>query len=128
MGKVLTLEVLLSKEIEYFLEKEGYHEKQKLPSERELAQYFRVQRLTVRAALQILVQKGILITKERCGYYIAPRRVQFTLNHTNSFKMMIERMGKTSYVKLLEFEKLRLTEPLAKKKRCWRRERRCTGS
>ncbi len=53
MGRVLTLEVLLSKEIEYMLEAEGYKEKQKLPSERELAEYFGVQRLTIRAALQI---------------------------------------------------------------------------
>lgn len=115
MGKVLTLEVLLSKEIEYLLDAEGYKEKQRLSSERELAKYFNVQRLTIRAALQILVQKGILISRERRGYFIAPKRVQFTLNHTNSFKMMIERMGKTSYVKLLEFEKMKLTEPLAKK-------------
>ena len=115
MSKVLTLEVLLSKEIEYLLEAEGYKEKQKLPSERELAEYFKVQRLTIRAALQILVQKGILISRERYGYFIAPRRVQFTLNHTNSFKMMIERMGKTSYVKLLEFEKIKVNEKLSKK-------------
>lgn len=115
MSKVLTLEVLLSKEIEYLLETENYREKQKLPSERELAEYFSVQRLTIRAALQILVQKGILISRERYGYFIAPKRVQFNLNHTNSFKMMIERTGKTSYVKLLEFEKVKLNEQLAKK-------------
>ena len=42
MGKrVLTLEVLLSKEIEYLLEADEYKEKQKLPSERELAEYFK---------------------------------------------------------------------------------------
>lgn len=115
MGKVLTLEVLISKEIQYLLESEDYKEKQKLPSERELAERFGVQRLTVRAALQILVQKGILISKERYGYFIAPKRVQFTLNHTNSFKMMIERMGITSYVKLLDFEKMKITDRLAEK-------------
>ena len=115
MGKVLTIDVLLSKEIEYLLESRDYKEKQKLPSERELAEYFDAQRVTVRAALQILVQKGILISKERYGYYLAPKRIQITLNHTNSFKMMIERMGFTSYVKLLEFEKIKLTEQLAQK-------------
>ena len=115
MSKVLTLEALLSKEIEYLLESEGYKEKQKLPSERELAEYFNVQRLTIRAALQILVQKGILVSKERCGYYIAPKRVQFNLNRNNSFKMMLERMGISSYVKLLEFERMKLTEQLARK-------------
>lgn len=115
MGKVLTLEALISKEIEYLLESENYKEKQKLPSERELAEYFGVQRMTIRAALQMLVQKGILVSKERSGYFIMPKRVQFNLNHTNSFKMMIERMGISSYVKLLEFEKMRLTEQLARK-------------
>lgn len=114
MGKVLTREVLISKEIEHLLESGKYTEKNKIPSERELAALFGVQRLTVRAALQFLVQKGILISRERSGYYIAPKRVQFNLNHVNSFKMMIERMGITSYVKLLEFEKIKLTEQLAK--------------
>ncbi|MDF3001572.1 MAG: GntR family transcriptional regulator [Bacillota bacterium] len=115
MAKVLTLEVMLSKEIEHMLETEGYKEKQKLPSERDLAEYFGAQRLTIRAALQSLVQKGILISRERQGYYIAPKRIQYTLNHTSSFKMMIERMGFTSYVKLLEFEKIKLTDTLTQK-------------
>ncbi|MBR0599602.1 GntR family transcriptional regulator [Sinanaerobacter chloroacetimidivorans] len=116
MGKrVLTLEVLLSKEIEYMLESEDYKEKQKLPSERELAEYFGVQRLTIRGALQILVQKGILISKERYGYFVAPKRIRFALNQSQSFKLMIERMGKTSFVKLLEFEKMKLTDKLAEK-------------
>jgi GntR family transcriptional regulator len=115
MGKVLTLEALISKEIEHLLESGNYREKQKIPSERELAEAFAVQRLTVRTALQILVQKGILVSRERSGYFIAPKRIQINLNHNNSFKMMIERMGITTYVKLLEFEKIGLADPLAKK-------------
>lgn len=116
MGKrVLTLEILLSKEIEYLLEKEEYKEKQKLPSERELAELFGVQRQTIRGALQILVQKGIIISKERFGYFVAPKRIKIILDQTNSFKMMIEKMGKASYVKLLEFERTKLTAKLAEK-------------
>lgn len=68
--RVLTLEVLLSKEIEYLLEKEGYKEKQKLPSERELSEIFSAQRLTVRGALKILLQRGLIISKERVGYLL----------------------------------------------------------
>lgn len=115
MSKVLTYEVLISKEMEFLLESEGYKEKQKFPSERELAKYFNVQRLTIRSALQILVQKGLLQPRQRSGYFVAPKRVQFTLNHNNSFKTMIERMGKTSYVRLLEFNKIYLNEQLARK-------------
>lgn len=113
--RVLTLEVLLSKEIEYMLEKEGYKEKQKLPSERELAEMFSAQRLTVRGALKILLQRGLIISKERVGYFVAPKRIKFNLNQSNSFKMLIENAGKTAYVKLLEFEKMKLTEKLAEK-------------
>ena len=116
MGKkILTLETLLAKEIEYLLEKEAYKDKQKVPSERELAAYFGVQRLTIRRALQMLVQKGILIAKERSGYYVAPRRIQITLNKCGSIREVIQKMGKTSTTKLLEFEKIKLTEKLAMK-------------
>lgn len=116
MGKkVLTLEVLLSKEIEYLLETEEYNERQKLPSERQLSEFYGVQRLTIRGALQVLVQKGIIVTKERRGYFVAPKRIRITLNQSSSIREMIEKMGKVSYVKLLEFEKMKLTEQLAQK-------------
>lgn len=116
MGKkVLTLEALLAKEIEYRIEQDDYKEKQKLPSERELSAQFQVQRLTIRRALQTLVQKGIIISKERSGYYVAPKRIKITVNHSGSIRTVIEKMGITSYVKLLEFEKMKLTERLAGK-------------
>ena len=53
---LLTLDVALSKEIKYMLKEEHYLPGDKLPSERKLAELFHVQRLTVRGALNLLLQ------------------------------------------------------------------------
>ncbi|MCB6994552.1 GntR family transcriptional regulator [bacterium 210820-DFI.6.37] len=113
--RVLTLDVLLSKELEFMLETEGYQEGARLPSERELARRFGVQRGTIRSALQVLLDKGILVSRERSGYYVAPSRVNFDLNAYDSRKKVIEQMGKTTYVKLLTFEKIYVSEKMARK-------------
>lgn len=113
--RVLTLDVLLAKELEYRMETENYQEGMRLPSERSLAEEFGVQRGTVRSALQILMDKGSIISKERSGYFVAPKRVAFDLNAYGSRKSLIEQMGKPTYVKLLTFEKIYVSEKMAQK-------------
>ena len=66
---LLTLDVALSKEIKYMLKEEHYLPGDKLPSERKLAELFHVQRLTVRGALNLLLQDKTIISKPRSGYY-----------------------------------------------------------
>lgn len=112
---MLSLDILISKEIEYMGESQGFQEGDRLPSERTLAEYFGVQRGTIRSALQMLVDKGIILSKERSGYYIAPKRVDFNLNAYDSRKAVIEQMGKSTYVKLLTFEKVNVSEKMARK-------------
>lgn len=113
--RVLTKDVLLAKEMEYMLESEHYTEGARLPSEREMASAFGVQRGTVRSALQILLDKGMILAKPRAGYFVAPRRVDFNLNAYDSRKSVIEQMGKNTYVKLLTFEKISVSEKMAEK-------------
>ena len=72
---LLTLDVALSKEIKYMLKEEHYLPGDKLPSERKLAELFHVQRLTVRGALNLLLQDKTIISKPRSGYYVAPKRI-----------------------------------------------------
>lgn len=112
---VLTLDVLLSKEIEYDIETGKYSEGDRLPSERVLAEEFSVQRGTVRNALRILLDKGIVTCKERAGYYVAPERVNFSLDSHVSTKRVIEQMGKSTFVKLLTFEKIFVSKKMAMK-------------
>ena len=72
---LLTLDVALSKEIKYMLKEEHYLPGDKLPSERKLAELFHVQRLTVRGALNLLLQDKTIISKPRSGYYVAPKHI-----------------------------------------------------
>ena len=49
----------------------------RLPFERELCEAFGVQRITVRKALDMLVQDGLIYKRAGCGSFVnAPRRVR----------------------------------------------------
>lgn len=112
---VLTKDVLISKEIEYMIDSGDLAEGSRIPSERQLAESFDVQRGTIRSALRILAEKGIVESRPRSGYYVAPARVVFDQDDYNSRKVVIENMGKTTYVKLLTFEKTFVSEKMAVK-------------
>ena len=110
---VLTLDVMLAKEIEYDIETGRYKEGDRIPSERMLAKDFGVQRGTARSAIGILKDKGVIISRERAGNYVAPRRIDFDLDAYNSRKVVIERMGISTSVRLLTFEKISVTEKMS---------------
>ncbi len=114
-NQILTMDVRISKDIQYMLESEDLREGWRLPPERELAEKYGVQRATLRRALQILIQKGIICSKERSGYYVAPPRNTVDLNELKSTHAVIQAMGKDTHTKLLEFERTEVTERLEKK-------------
>lgn len=113
--RVLTYDILISKDIEYMIESGEYKEGEKLPAERRLAETYDVQRGTVRAALKLLQEKGLIECKERAGYFVAKKRVELKLDTYNSTKTAIEQIGQSSYVKLLTFEKIYVSKKMAKK-------------
>jgi GntR family transcriptional regulator len=78
--KLLTLTIILAKEIQYMLEAQNYLPGDKLPSERILAEAFHVQRLTIREALNELIQEGVIISQERKGYFLAKPRIIKSVN------------------------------------------------
>lgn len=87
--KLLTLNIVLSKEIQYMLDTQNYMPGDKLPSERILAEAFHVQRPTIRDALNELIQEGIIFSEERKGYFMARPRI---IKPVNMFydKLVIE--------------------------------------
>ena len=100
---LLTLDVALSKEIKYMLKEEHYLPGDKLPSERKLAELFHVQRLTVRGALDLLLQDKTIISKPRSGYYVAPKRI---LQSIRNFSLHSEEdSGQLTY-ELYDFKKI----------------------
>ena len=113
--RILFKDEEISREIERRIEAERLNEGARLPSERELAEDFGVQRDTIRCALEILLKKGVLVKKPRQGYYVALRRIEFDLNNFRSVKKSIEKVGRESKAVLLTFEKLSMSEKLSEK-------------
>jgi GntR family transcriptional regulator len=75
-----------------------------LPSERDLAQRADVSRVTVRKAVQHLVQEGVLIQRHGSGTFVAPpaQRVEQSLSQLTSFTEDMARRGMAVRAQWLE--------------------------
>ena len=65
--KLFNKDEFIANEIKFYLLKNKTKEGEKLPSERELAEIFDAQRATIRNALTVLEEEGIIEKKERSG-------------------------------------------------------------
>lgn len=93
---------------------------QKIPSERDLALRFNVSRMTLRQAIQTLVDEGILERQVGSGTFVARKKVQDKLAAVTSFTEIMEAQGKkpssktVSYLittpSVSEMERLNLSE------------------
>ncbi|WP_119327072.1 GntR family transcriptional regulator [Companilactobacillus musae] len=93
---------------------------ERIPSERQLSQDFDVSRMTLRQAIQTLVDEGILQRQVGSGTYVASSKVQEKMSGTTSFTEITESQGKKPSSKTVsyhvadpsisELEKLKLKE------------------
>ncbi len=77
----------------------------KIPSERELVDLFKVSRMTVRHAIDQLVNDGILVRLVGKGTYVSSERLSTALNVLNSFSEDIIASGHSPSAKLISVEK-----------------------
>lgn len=92
----------------------------RIPSERELALEFNVSRMTLRQAVQTLVEEGILERQVGAGTFVARKKVQEKMTGVTSFTELMEEQGKkpssrtVSYLvttpSLSEMERLKLRD------------------
>lgn len=92
----------------------------RIPSERELSRNFDVSRMTLRQAIQTLVDEGILERQVGSGTYVANKKVQEKMSGVTSFTDLMLTQGKQPTSKtisyhvmnpsLSEAEKLKLNE------------------
>lgn len=75
----------------------------RIPSERELALNFEVSRMTLRQAVQTLVDEGILERRIGAGTYVANRKVQEKMSGVTSFTDLMTAQGKTPSNKTISF-------------------------
>ena len=111
--RILFRDEEIAREIELRIEEKRLLEGDRLPSERQLAEEFCVQRDTIRSALEILVKKGVLIRKPRRGYFVAPRRMEINLDHIRSIIQEIERVRNDNRAIMLNFEMISMSRSLS---------------
>ena len=75
--------------------------KEKIPSERELMERFKVSRSTVRIAISRLVREGILEKRHGKGTFVYHRPIEEWLGNISTYNEIIENMGMKPSTKLL---------------------------
>lgn len=76
---------------------------EKIPSERELSKIFGVSRMTLRQAIQTLVDEGILERKVGAGTFVARKKVQEKMTGITSFTEITESQGKIPTSKTVSY-------------------------
>jgi len=66
---------------------------QRLPSERTIAQRHGLSRMTARQAVELLVRRGLVFRRPGSGTYVAPARVQHTLQRFAGFSEQMRAQG-----------------------------------
>ncbi|MFQ6786552.1 MAG: GntR family transcriptional regulator, partial [Streptococcus salivarius] len=78
---------------------------QRLPSERDLCETFDVSRMTVRQAITLLVDEGILERKPGSGTFVASSRVKEKMRGTTSFTEIVKSQGKKPSSELISYKR-----------------------
>lgn len=78
---------------------------QRLPSERDLADDYEVSRMTLRQAITLLVEEGILERRVGSGTYVASRRVQEKMRGTTSFTEIVRSQGKSPSSQVVSYQR-----------------------
>lgn len=113
--KLLNKDEFLANELRYYLIKEDVKYGDKLPTERELAEQYGVQRATVRSAYKILGEEGLIEIRGRSGRYMGHPRILVDLRQIKSFSKKLSDMGMRTENQMLVFELVEVDKALCKK-------------
>ena len=92
-----------------------YEPGERIPSEPQLAQEFRVSRGTIERAIRGLVNEGLLIREQGRGTFVAPPHLESTRFRLSTFAEEAERMGVTPSTRLIRAHVIPADEVLADK-------------
>ncbi len=83
----------------------------RLPTERKLSQVMGVNRMTVRRALQVLEQQGLIIRRQGAGTYVAEPKIERQAAKLISFTKGMQRQGYETGARVVLFEAKRGETP-----------------
>ncbi len=83
---------------------------QHIPSERDLSGIFSVDRKTIRKAILVLVEEGLLTQMQGKGTYISKQKVDYDVNALDNITQMLQRSNVTPSCRVL-FQEKRLAGP-----------------
>ena len=97
------------------IENHVYKVGDRIPAERQLAEQFKVSRMTLRQAIKTLEEEGILERRLGSGTYVANQKVQEKMSGIMSFTEITRANGQTPSSKLISYK---ITKPsLSEKER-----------
>lgn len=97
------------------IENHVYQVGDRIPAERQLAEQFKVSRMTLRQAIKTLEEEGILERRLGSGTYVASQKVQEKMSGIMSFTEITRANGQTPSSKLVSYK---ITQPsLSEKER-----------
>ncbi|WP_261129313.1 GntR family transcriptional regulator [Bacillus sp. Marseille-Q3570] len=88
------------------IKKGGYHTGDLIPSERELSEKFQISRMTVRQAINNLVNKGVLYRERGKGTFVSAPKIGYQLKGIASFSEDMRRRGIEPSTKVISFKTL----------------------
>ena len=101
-------------DLEDKIKNKAFKENELLPSENELVKYYDASRATVRQALNILEEKGLIQKqKGRGSVVIASSKLNFPISGLTSYKELQASLGFESITHVVVFEKLIIDQELA---------------
>lgn len=111
--KLMNLDGIIANEIKYMIEKNKMKCDDKLPSERELSEKFDVQRITLRSALRILEEQGVIYSKPRSGYYVSKPKIWKRANRIVSTTDKMKELYDDAKLKVLKFTEMEANKYLS---------------
>ncbi|WP_022941583.1 phosphonate utilization transcriptional regulator PhnR [Psychromonas hadalis] len=88
--------------------------RQKLPSERKLAEAFLTTRVTLREALRALESEARIYCEDRRGWFICPEPLRYDPRLTLNFADMAKQQGRIAFTELLQAKQILATKKTAK--------------
>ncbi|KXG44266.1 GntR family transcriptional regulator [Tepidibacillus infernus] len=101
--------------IKEMIEKEELKPGDLIPSEREFSEKYEISRMTVRQAINSLVNDGYLLRKQGKGTYVARQKIEQTLKGLTSFSEDMKTRGMEPSTKLIDFNVIPSSNGIATK-------------